>query len=208
MAGVARRGQWHRHRYPYLLPHRRRRDGAEIAGAAAGRAARLLDHAADAVDQERALSVRGDAERSRQPLAQGDRRQSSGSELRAVLHTRGTAADRPGERGARRAALGVQPDAAGALRVRRPHCRPGDGAAGADHRHPGRHQARRHSRDPRRPHAHAVSGVREGPRSHRRHGPHQGSAAAAAERRAASTRRRRARCRSCRKPRRSMPCSP
>ena len=74
----------HRHRHPHLLPHRRRRDGAEVAGAAAGRAAGLLDHAADAVDQERALSVRGRPERPRQRPAQGDRRQSPGAELGAV----------------------------------------------------------------------------------------------------------------------------
>ena len=59
VARLARRRQRRRRRHPHLLPHRRRRNGAEVAGAAAGRAAGLLDHAADAVDQERALSVRG-----------------------------------------------------------------------------------------------------------------------------------------------------
>ena len=85
------------------------------------------------------------AERPRQPPAQGHRRQSPGAELGAGLHARGTAADRAGERGARRAALGVQPDAAGALRVRRPHRRPGHGAARANRRHPGRNQAQTRS---------------------------------------------------------------
>ena len=79
----------------------------------------------------------------------GVNRQAQNSEQ--YLHARGTAADRPGERGARRAALGVEPDAAGAVRVRRPHRRPGHGAAGAHRRHPGRHQARRDPRDPGRP---------------------------------------------------------
>ena len=59
VARLARRRQRRRRCHPHLLPHRRRRNGAEVAGAAAGRAARLLDHDADAVDQERALPVRG-----------------------------------------------------------------------------------------------------------------------------------------------------
>ena len=53
---LSRRRQRCRGRDPHLLPHRRRRNGPEVAGAPAGRAAGLLDHAADAVDEEPALS--------------------------------------------------------------------------------------------------------------------------------------------------------
>ena len=60
------------------------------------------------------------AERHRQRGPESARRQPPGPERRAVLHAGGAAADRPGERGAGRDAGGVRPDAAGALRVRRP----------------------------------------------------------------------------------------
>ena len=53
---LARLRQRPRRRDPHLLPHRRRRDGPEIARAAAGRAHGALDHAADAVDPDAASS--------------------------------------------------------------------------------------------------------------------------------------------------------
>ena len=48
----ARIRQRRRGRHPHLLPHRPRRDGAEITGAARRRADRPLDHAADVVDPD------------------------------------------------------------------------------------------------------------------------------------------------------------
>ena len=70
----------------------------------------------------------------------GVRRQAETPEQ--VLHARGTAAHRAGERRARRHQSRIGPDATGALRVRRPHRRGSDGAARAHHRDSGRQQAR------------------------------------------------------------------
>ena len=79
---------------------------------------------------------------------------------------------------------GVRADAAGAVRVRRSDGRRGDGAARPDHRHPARQHARRGSAScsARSPHT-RYPDLRRRPRSHRRHDPHQGSAAPAAARR-------------------------
>ena len=103
---------------PYLLPHRRRRNGPEVSGAPAGRDARALDHAADAVDEERAVSLRCGAQHGRQSRPADRRCSAAGAACGAVLHAGGAAADRPGERGPRRPPRRVRADAAGALRVR------------------------------------------------------------------------------------------
>ena len=99
-----------------------------------------------------------------------------------VLHAGGVAADRSGERRAGRAALGVERDAPGALRVRRPHRRTGDGPEGPHRGNPGGHAAGRDSRAARRARAYPISHLREGSRSHPWHGPHQGSPAPAPSR--------------------------
>ena len=65
---VTRARQHHRRRHTHLLPHRRRRDGAEVAGVAKGRGAGALGHPADAVDQEHAVSFHHRVERPRQPV--------------------------------------------------------------------------------------------------------------------------------------------
>ena len=99
--------------------------------------------------------------------------------------------------------------AARAVRVRRPHRQPGDGAARA-HRRVSRWARRRTDvrEDCRRTPAHALCGLRRRPRSHRRHAAREGPAAAShAGRRSRDRGRRPPRCRSCRRPRRSTTCS-
>ena len=130
-------------------------------------------------------------------ISEGCRRQPAGPEQRSLLHARGASAHRAGERGARRAALGVGAHAAGAVRVRRPHRRPGDGAAGEDYRHRRGFQPAAHPRHSRGVGAHPLSNLRKGSRRHRRHDAHQGSAAAAAGEPADRPQRMPGRCRSC-----------
>ena len=142
VAALARLCQRRRDCRAHLLPHRDRRDGAEIARALARRANGDLDHAADVVDQDARLSADRGAERHGQRGPGSPRGKPPGAERRAVLHAGGAADDRPGERGAGRDSGGVRPDAAGALRVRRPDRRRGDGSARADHGRAGREHTR------------------------------------------------------------------
>ena len=88
VACVARPGQCHRHRHPHLLSYRRRRDDPEVAGAAAGGNHGVVDHAADAVDQDARLPAGLRAQRHRQRVAAPRRRQSPGAERRAVTTRR------------------------------------------------------------------------------------------------------------------------
>ena len=65
-----------------LLPHRHRRDAAEVAGAAVGGANRALADAADVVDPDAALSARHRAERRRQSGAAPVRHPPRGAQRR------------------------------------------------------------------------------------------------------------------------------
>ena len=208
VAPVARARERRGDRHPHLLPHRHRRDDPEVAGAAAGRAHGALDHAADAVDQDDRLPARRRAERASATCCCG----CSGSTGRrrapsSTTRQRSCSSIVQESEELRRNPLRVGPDAAGAVRVRQPDRRRSDGAARADHRPAARQHAGPDPRAARPLAAHALSGHRARSRSHRRHDPHQGSAAAAAARRDRSVRRTRGRCRSCRRRRRSTPCS-
>ena len=112
---------------------------------------------------------------------------------RSPLFARGARADRRRERGGRPAARRGRPDAARAVRVRRPHGARGDGAARPGRRHRARRERRRRSAasSPAGPHT-RYPGLRRRPRSHRRLRPHQG-AGRAGRRRARRHRRRRVR---------------
>ena len=82
VAGGARIRQRGRRRHPHLLPHRPRRNGPEITGAARRRADRPLDHAADVVDPDAAAATRCCPQRDRQCRAEVRRHQASGAKPR------------------------------------------------------------------------------------------------------------------------------
>ena len=129
------------HRHPDLLPHRRRRDDPEVAGAAERRADGAVDHACDAGHLHGAVPVRHRAERGRQPAAAAGRHRSPHRVQRAAVLAGGALAHRRGERGGRPAARRGRSDAARAVCVQRhrrrakPWCRASASAAftlGAD----------------------------------------------------------------------------
>ena len=140
VGGVARGArvrERRRGRHPHLLPHRARRDAAEVAGAAVGRADGALADAADAVDPDAALSVRlalnglGNALLKPfgiTPQAHNADQYYTPEELQLIV-------EESEEQGALRG--GVEPGAPGAVRVRRADRRRGDGAARPHRRHPG-----------------------------------------------------------------------
>ena len=101
-----------------------------------------LDHAADAVDEERPLSLRRRAQRPRQSRRCGScgcKRQVQHAERYYTPEELQLIVQESEDLGALRAESG--PDAAGAVRVRRSHGGAGDGAAGADLGHRARHDA-------------------------------------------------------------------
>ena len=206
VARVARTRERDRDRHPHLLPHRHRRDDPEVTGAPAGRDHGALDHATDAVDQDPRFSAGRRPQRHRQRGAAAARRQPPGAERRAVLHARGTAARRPGERRTGRHSRRVRTDAAGAVRVRQPDGGRSHGATGADYGPAAREHARSHPRTAGTHAAYALPGDRARPRSHRRDDPHQGSAPVAAAQRADRPAARAAAAARARKPRRSTRC--
>ena len=119
----------------------------------------------------------------------------------------GAAADRAGERGARRDPLGVRPDAPGAVRVRRSHGRRGDGAAGADHRRAGRHARPTGSARCWRQSPHTRYPIIEGDLDHIVGMIHiKDMLRLLLRQRDHRPERTRGRCRSCRRRRRSTPC--
>ncbi len=182
LARFARPRERHRDRHPDLLPHRRRRDGSEVAGVTARRTDGVDGHADHAGHHDDSLSVHCHLERRRQPHPQSVRRSPPGRDTGPVLHAGGVAAHRAGERGARRHPGRVRPDASGALRVRRSDRERGDGSPRAYHRDSGGQHAGQGSRRARPDATHAISDLRRRPRSHRRHDPHQGRAARPARR--------------------------